>query len=198
MSRNCMRLESHVTLSPTVAVLVAVLAILSCREQRAGPPQGSSAKSSADAGSPRKATADIDCPPGTDVREGGGEPSGLRILWCEKDDGLQHGPSRAWYRNGQLGWERNYRDGAQDGVEREWYDDGRLQSEANYIMGQPEGIVRMWHPNGQLASETQYRDGGCVNPWRYWDKKGKLLEEVTDCTEKMRVTEETIRSVIRR
>jgi len=93
----------------------------------------------------------LDCPKGT-------TPNGERTpeaseAWCEtphKGTVVLHGPYRAWWPNGQLGTEGQYR-----------YD-------------KAVGLWKGWHPNGKLQGEESFADGRLVKG-RYWDQNGKQI-----------------------
>ncbi|MFF3687537.1 toxin-antitoxin system YwqK family antitoxin [Streptomyces sp. NPDC002187] len=67
----------------------------------------------------------------------------------------------------------NYMDGVQHGLSREWYRDGTLRSEGTARMGLPVGISREWHPNGTLAAERVFAEDGLTTlADRAWDEQG--------------------------
>ncbi len=126
-------------------------------------------------------TADVVCPEGASRHERVSEPLRTRGVWCETEDGVRHGPYRAWWESGRLSEEFNYRFGAQDGLARTWFQDGTLATEETYRDGVPVGTFRRWHGNGQLAGEAHFRGGKCVGTSRFWDMRGRLIEERKDC-----------------
>ncbi|MET7920512.1 hypothetical protein ABZU45_32545 [Streptomyces avermitilis] len=67
-----------------------------------------------------------------------------------------------------------YADGVPHGLSREWYKDGMLRSEATARRGRPVGVSRSWHPNGTLAAEREFaEDGLTMLSDREWDENGQ-------------------------
>lgn len=90
----------------------------------------------------------ISCPKGT-------SPNGERTpdvseAWCEDENHKMHGPYRAWWPNGKLGNEGQYKHGAEIGKWRAWYESGKLQGEE-------------WFENGDKKKG------------RYYDKQGHKI-----------------------
>ncbi|MGX5182706.1 toxin-antitoxin system YwqK family antitoxin [Streptomyces avermitilis] len=68
----------------------------------------------------------------------------------------------------------NYEDGLAHGPSREWYKDGTLRSEGTVRRALPVGVWRVWHPNGTLASERVFSDNGqTILSDRQWDETGQ-------------------------
>ncbi|GGV97690.1 hypothetical protein GCM10015535_69550 [Streptomyces gelaticus] len=68
----------------------------------------------------------------------------------------------------------SYMAGVQHGPSREWYKDGTLRSEATAREGRPVGVSREWHPNGVLASEVEFSENGMTMlAERRWDEEGR-------------------------
>ncbi|MYS24960.1 hypothetical protein GA0115240_172015 [Streptomyces sp. DvalAA-14] len=76
--------------------------------------------------------------------------------------------------------ETTYRDGLEDGPTRGWYPDGEIEFEGTVERGLPKGVWRSWHRNGRLAEEKEFggRQGGVV-ALRRWSEDGELVEERT-------------------
>ncbi|MFI0781148.1 toxin-antitoxin system YwqK family antitoxin [Streptomyces sp. NPDC021212] len=67
-----------------------------------------------------------------------------------------------------------YVGGVQHGPSREWYKDGTLRSQGTARLGRPVGISREWHANGTLASEQEFDEGGLtLLKDRQWDEEGQ-------------------------
>ena len=64
-------------------------------------------------------------------------------------DGLLHGVSRGWDKNGKLWCERPYENGKKHGMEREWNSKGLLVWEHPYKEGQLHGIGRFSRKNAE-------------------------------------------------
>ncbi|MEU0626655.1 hypothetical protein [Streptomyces sp. NPDC005989] len=68
----------------------------------------------------------------------------------------------------------SYVAGVQHGPSREWYKDGTLRSEATAHEGRPVGVSREWHPNGVLAAEVEFSGNGMTMlAERRWDEEGQ-------------------------
>ncbi|MDK0522369.1 hypothetical protein [Streptomyces sp. ML-6] len=68
----------------------------------------------------------------------------------------------------------SYVEGVQHGPSREWYKDGTLRSEATARTGLPVGTSREWHPNGVLAAEVEFSENGMTMvAERRWDEEGR-------------------------
>ncbi|GAA3305527.1 toxin-antitoxin system YwqK family antitoxin [Streptomyces cinereospinus] len=67
-----------------------------------------------------------------------------------------------------------YEDGLRHGPSREWYKDGSLRSEATARRGRPVGVSREWHANGTLAVERVFaEDGLTMLSDSNWDENGR-------------------------
>ncbi|MFC8914146.1 toxin-antitoxin system YwqK family antitoxin [Streptomyces sp. NPDC047821] len=66
-----------------------------------------------------------------------------------------------------------YVDGITHGISREWYKDGTPRSEGTVRVGRPVGVWREWHANGRLASEQRFAaDGLTLLTQKTWDERG--------------------------
>ncbi|MEV6395171.1 hypothetical protein AB0M39_10405 [Streptomyces sp. NPDC051907] len=71
----------------------------------------------------------------------------------------------------------DYVEGVLHGLSREWYKDGTLRSEGTVQMGRAVGLFREWHPNGRLASERVFSQNGLpILAERVWDEQGNLTK----------------------
>ena len=71
-----------------------------------------------------------------------------------------------------------YVDGVQHGPSRAWYEDGTPRSEGTVDMGCPVGLWREWHPNGTLASERLFAENGqTILEDRQWDEEGQPTKQ---------------------
>lgn len=72
----------------------------------------------------------------------------------------------------------SYAAGVQHGPSREWYKDGTLRSEATARAGRPVGVSREWHENGALAAECVFADDGLTMlEDRRWDESGRPTKD---------------------
>lgn len=114
------------------------------------------------------------CPPGTVQRTDTVERS--LSIWCEDANGVQHGPEKTWWANGNLKSEEERDHGWPEGVYRAYYPDGPLESETPWRHGKTHGVARTWHENGKLAIEVEYDNDVPVGVGRWWDERGRLTK----------------------
>ena len=97
---------------------------------------------------------DLTCLPGTRVL-GRMPPAGWE-RYCARvlPSGLvvRHGPSRAWFDNGQVASEGTYRDGERHGRWTFWYVNGQVRLEATYHRGSKVGVWKRWSRNGEALA----------------------------------------------
>ncbi|WP_392668307.1 toxin-antitoxin system YwqK family antitoxin [Streptomyces sp. LN785] len=68
----------------------------------------------------------------------------------------------------------SYVDGVQHGPSRDWYKGGVLRAEATARSGRPVGVSKAWYPNGTLATEQVFsEDGLTILVDRQWDETGR-------------------------
>ncbi|GAA4033006.1 hypothetical protein [Streptomyces plumbiresistens] len=73
---------------------------------------------------------------------------------------------------------QSYVDGLPHGPSWEWYRDGTLSAEGTVYRSRPVGVWRRWHPNGVLAHEKTFsEDGQVILSHRAWDESGRLTGE---------------------
>jgi antitoxin component YwqK of YwqJK toxin-antitoxin module len=84
-------------------------------------------------------------------------------------------------RNGQVIALTTYYAGMEDGPSKEWYPDGQPKSEGQVRYGMAIGTFREWHRNGRLAVEQRFDDEGHGRQLslRRWDEDGNLIEDKT-------------------
>jgi hypothetical protein len=87
-------------------------------------------------------------------------------------NGLLHGVSRTWHRNGQLALLECYRSGKLHGVCGAWTEKGSLLGKFEMLFG--TGTQRHWHSNGQLRLEIPSIDGRFHGRVRQWLRDGTL------------------------
>lgn len=82
-------------------------------------------------------------------------PSGELVELVTVVNGLPHGPSLSWYRNGQL----------------------RL--EQSVVRSRAVGRSRRWYPDGTLADELMFDDYGALTSKTVWNERGEEIERTT-------------------
>lgn len=65
-----------------------------------------------------------------------------------------------------------------DGIWKAWYEDGTLWSEGEYKDGKRNGPGTTYHPNGKKHLEGNYKEDAQVGIWKIWDENGNLEKEV--------------------
>ena len=66
---------------------------------------------------------------------------------------------KAWYSDGQLWYNQNYKNGELHGNCKAWYYNGQLGFEHNYKNGRKHGSCKGWYSNGQLEYDKNYKNG---------------------------------------
>ena len=95
-----------------------------------------------------------DCPEGA-VVAGNAPPAGDQQR-CELPGGIRHGKSRAWYPNGRLRYETEWRQGKRHGDFTFWHENGRKKSEGRDVDGIPEGKWISWAEDGTVLQERVF------------------------------------------
>jgi hypothetical protein len=89
-----------------------------------------------------------------------------------------HGPERAWYQDGVLRWEREYRDGEPCGRWASYYEDGTMQSESwPDVADATPRTTTWWHRNGKISSQGPTVRGARQGPWNSWYEDGTHASE---------------------
>ena len=94
-------------------------------------------------------------------------------------DGKPDGRWRAWFDNGSICTESNYKDGVKDGLFIWWYENGQKKLQECYKDDEIVGITTMWHENGQKKSEVNFDNGIKDRVYIWFDKNGKKEERGT-------------------
>lgn len=95
-----------------------------------------------------------------------------------KGKALRHGPSEAWYTNGQSRVKGQYDRDKQVGQFTFWHPNGQKAAEGEFKSGQVHGPWVWWHANGQKATVGGFRDGKLVGKWRWWAENGRLTNQL--------------------
>ena len=84
---------------------------------------------------------------------------------------------KAYYPNGELKIEANYKNGKLEGIGKRYYESGRLQGNGNYKNDKVEGIFILYYENGQLEQEGNYKNGKEEGIFKTYYKSGTLRGE---------------------
>jgi len=90
-------------------------------------------------------------------------------------NGLRHGVSRTWHKNGVLATEEPYQNDLLHGTCCQWDESGRLLGRYEMVHG--NGIQRLWHDNGRLQMEITTRSGEACGRSRIWLADGTLISD---------------------
>ncbi len=75
------------------------------------------------------------------------------------NDGKLNGPSKRFYKNGQIEEDYTYKDGALDGYFKKYHINGKLSAEGRYDKDVEQGDWKRYYINGALEAENYYLDG---------------------------------------
>jgi hypothetical protein len=90
-------------------------------------------------------------------------------------DGRIVGTYKVWFERGPLWLTENYKYGVKHGDEERWYESGEPEWSRQWKDGKRDGVERKWHSNGKLASESHFADDLLHGESKQWDEKGKLV-----------------------
>ena len=83
-----------------------------------------------------------------------------------------------YYPNKQVKMDGNFKNEEREGTWKAWYENGILWSEGEYKAGKRNGPGIAYHPNGKKYIEGMYRDDARVGAWKFYDTTGVLIREV--------------------
>jgi hypothetical protein len=120
----------------------------------------------------------VSCPSGSDLvtRE---RPAGKEERCILTGSSKRHGPFQAWYDNGNLKREGNYRYGLPQGSWTYYYPNARKRMEGSWRFGKTHGPWLYWHHNGSRESTGRFLGGKREGRWIYWDEAGEVRFEGT-------------------
>ncbi len=90
---------------------------------------------------------------------------------------MQHGPSSAWYANGQKKMLGHYRNNVRVGRFTWWHENGQKALAGTYDEGMKVGRWAWWHANGMKSIEGQYDNNQPVGDWTWWDADGTVTQQ---------------------
>lgn len=83
-----------------------------------------------------------------------------------------------YYENENKKLEGDYANNKRSGHWKAWYEDGKLWSEGEYKDGKRNGPGIVYHENGNKYIESNYSNDEKTGKWRFFDSTGKLIQEV--------------------
>jgi antitoxin component YwqK of YwqJK toxin-antitoxin module len=90
-------------------------------------------------------------------------------------NGLLHGESLAWYKNGQLRRKGYYCKGQISGKWTFWDEAGNPMVEANYKKDNLDGSYTSLYSNGRIREKGQFSANKRKGKWVLFDEKGQLI-----------------------
>jgi antitoxin component YwqK of YwqJK toxin-antitoxin module len=99
----------------------------------------------------------------------------LTCFWFIK--GKRQGKGRLYYRNGAIASIQRFLEGDSEGRQVYYYPSGQVKSIINYSKGILDGFVKLYYPSGQLKRELHFRDGKRKGFDRLWNEDGVLVIE---------------------
>lgn len=95
----------------------------------------------------------------------------------EYRNGVLVGTNKAFYYSGQLENEILNDNGNYNGSFTEFYADGKKKTEKEYIQDHLQGKVKIYHENGKLKEETNYVNNRREGDSFHYDSTGKLIKK---------------------
>ena len=95
-------------------------------------------------------------------------------FFCSDGFGVQDGPFKIYYENGQVQAEANYKNGLLHGPSKKYYKNGQLEGEGAYKNGELDGPYRTYYASGQLKSEGANKGGKAEGPSKAYYESGQL------------------------
>ena len=83
-----------------------------------------------------------------------------------------------YYQNKQVKMDGKFKNEEREGIWKAWYENGILWSEGEYKAGKSNGPGIAYHPNGKKYIEGLYRDDARVGAWKFYDTTGVLTHEI--------------------
>ena len=96
--------------------------------------------------------------------------------WCDRS-GVEHGPIRKFYKDGQKAEEGFMHNNNQDKKWYWWHSNGQKAAVGRFDKDKPAGSWTYWHENGNRAQEGDYLAGLKSGRWTKWFESGARMEE---------------------
>ncbi len=95
-----------------------------------------------------------------------------------KADFAKEGIYKAFFENGKIKEESEYKDDVLNGYRKLFREEGDLQIEETHKKGLFHGTYKSYYPNGQLESQGEYLENVMTGLWKYYYDTGQIKEEV--------------------
>ncbi len=108
----------------------------------------------------------------------------LSYTWLDKNGGLlgetaipaQSAKIKAFFPNGNVSAEFEYKDGVVDGPCTFFFPNGRIRTQYTNKYGNIEGAYKDYFDNGQLATDCFYLQGNLHGQYKEYNEKGMVVE----------------------
>lgn len=90
----------------------------------------------------------------------------------------EEGLNTDYYNNGKEKMNGVIIDGQREGLWQAWYENGNLWSEAEYKKGINNGKSVTYFENGKVRYEGKFNNGKKIGEWNYYDEEGKLVKTI--------------------
>ncbi len=84
---------------------------------------------------------------------------------------------KEFYYTGQIASETPYEQGERHGTTKEYFSNGKIKKQKDYLVGTFHGATKEFHDNGILKKEENYSNGLKSGVFKTYDKNGKLILE---------------------
>jgi antitoxin component YwqK of YwqJK toxin-antitoxin module len=91
-------------------------------------------------------------------------------------NGILHGQSQAWYKNGQLRRKGCYSHGRITGVWTFWDEQGNKVMEAGYRNDLLDGLYMALYSNGKIKEKGKYASNRKTGEWVYYNENGQVVK----------------------
>lgn len=103
-------------------------------------------------------------------------PNGKIAREMEYKNGQRVNSYKAYYISGQLENEIHYIDGYYDGTLKEYYPNGNVKVEMPYVYDKLHGTVKKYYENGTLKEEITYLNHSKEGDARYYNENGERIK----------------------
>ncbi len=83
-----------------------------------------------------------------------------------------------YYNNGKERMKGVIKEGKREGLWQAWYENGNLWSEAEYKNGTNHGISVTYFESGKKRYEGKFETGKKIGIWKYYNEKGELVKSI--------------------
>jgi antitoxin component YwqK of YwqJK toxin-antitoxin module len=90
----------------------------------------------------------------------------------------EEGLNTDYYDNGKERMKGIIKNGKREGLWQAWYENGNLWSEAEYRNGINHGKTITYFENGKIRYEGKFEEGNKIGVWKYYDDSGNLVKSI--------------------